>query len=142
MKTPEWIKIALKELDQAEVAGSARNPRIIEYHATTALSAQSDEVPWCSSFCNWVFKQCGIKGTGSAMARSWIGWGVPCEAPVEGCVVILARGHNPVLGHVGFCVGCLGNNILILGGNQNDKVSIQSFPMIKVIACRWPKLNK
>ena len=70
MKTP-WIDIAKGEMHQAEIPGPMANPRIVEYHATTSLKATFDEVPWCSAFVNWVMEQAGIKGTGSAKARSW-----------------------------------------------------------------------
>lgn len=47
-----WMAIAEAELGTAEVAGTARNQRIIAYHSATSLEAKSDELPWCSSFVN------------------------------------------------------------------------------------------
>jgi len=73
-----WMSIAEAELGTAEVAGTARNQRIIAYHSATSLEAKSDEVPWCSSFVNWVMRQAGYTSTNSALARSWLGWGVAC----------------------------------------------------------------
>ena len=136
---PKWLKVALSEVGEQEIAGEKDNPRIVEYHAATKLQATADETPWCSSFCNWVFAQCGIQGTGSAMARSWVRWGQRLENPVYGCVVVLARGSQLIQGHVGFCVGVKNGLVEVLGGNQGNKVCIEAFPRTRVVAYRWPK---
>lgn len=133
-----WLDIARREMHQVEVPGPKANPRIIEYHATTSLKATSDEVPWCSAFVNWVMEQAGIKGTGSAAARSWLKWGVPSMAKV-GAIAIFKRGDNPAAGHVGFVVGAHpGGYLEILGGNQSDQVKVSTFKVQNCLACRWP----
>jgi hypothetical protein len=58
---------------------------------------------------------------------------------MPGAVVVLSRGSNPSLGHVGFFMGYSGSNVKILGGNQMNQVSIANFPKTKVAAYRWPK---
>lgn len=139
---PGWAKIALGELGIAEVKGPKDNPRIVEYHSATSLRASNDEVPWCSSFVNWVMKKVGIKGTNSALARSWLTWGIEVsqKAPKYGSVVVLSRGVGSIAGHVGFYVGkTVGGQIKVLGGNQGDKVSVALFSKSKVLGYRWPK---
>ena len=134
---PPWIPIAQGEIGQHEIRGG-ENPRIIAYHATTTLKATEDEVPWCSSFVNWCLTQAGYKGTNSAWARSWMGWGYAClQEP--GCVVVLQRGNNAQTGHVGFFMGQkLGGWVSVLGGNQGDRVCLASFPAEMVLGYRWP----
>ncbi|HEX5760734.1 MAG TPA: TIGR02594 family protein [Thermoanaerobaculia bacterium] len=75
--------------------GLADNPRIVEYHRTTSLRATDDEVPWCSAFVNWCMREAGLRGTGSAAARSWLTWGSRLATPRRGCVTVLRRGTNP-----------------------------------------------
>ena len=71
-----WYNIAQAEMGVKEILGASKNnQRILDYHATTTLGAKTDEVPWCSSFVNWVMKQAGIEGTNNAMAKSWMNWG-------------------------------------------------------------------
>ena len=82
------------ELGQKERKGKEHNPRILEYLATTTLgdSARSrDETPWCSAFVNWCVVRAGLEGTSSALARSWLGWGIPVEEAglVLGDVLVL-----------------------------------------------------
>ena len=62
---PPWLAFAAKELDSdvVEIGGRGHNPRILEYHASTSLSANRDETPWCSSFVNWCFAQAETRGT-------------------------------------------------------------------------------
>lgn len=92
----------------------------------------------CSAFTNWCMKQSGLKGTQSAMARSWLKWGVGLTIPAFGCIVVMSRGDNTYSGHVGFWVGDSDEaNIRVLGGNQSNSVSIANFPKAKVLGYRW-----
>ena len=136
-----WYKKALEELGTTEIVGGEHNERIVEYHATTSLHADTDEVPWCSSFVNWCMEQVGIKGTGSAAARSWLKWGMRIEEPRTGCLVVLKRGDNPRSGHVGFFVESVnhGKHINIVGGNQSNMVKLATYPAEDVLAYVWPK---
>lgn len=141
---PKWIEVARAEIGAKETLGSKHNPRILEYHKSTLLSATTDEVPWCSSFVNWVLFQSGFKGVPrSAAARSWIGFGENIKDPKMGCIVVLSRGNSSISGHVGFYVGDgASGHVKILGGNQGDSVSIVEFPKSRIIACRWPVAGK
>jgi uncharacterized protein (TIGR02594 family) len=124
MTTQELIyKKSLEEYRVKEVEGIVNNPRILEYHSATSLEAKDDETSWCSSFVNWCCKQVGVKGTGSAVARSWLKWGNKVVTPYLGCIVVLKRGNHAWQGHVGFYAGKeRENHILVYGGNQKNKV--------------------
>lgn len=111
------------------------NPRIVEYHATTGLKAHDDETPWCSSFVNFCIEQAGGVGTKSAAAASWLTWGRPVDSRdvLLGDVAVLSRvgGH-----HVGFPIGIVGGTVLLLGGNQGNRVSVAPYPIARVVAFR------
>lgn len=137
---PVWLTIAYGELGQHEAPGDAENPRIHEYHAATTLgrwAREREATPWCSSFVNWVMREAGIEGTGSAMARSWLGWGLELRQPRPGCVTVLRRGAPPS-GHVGFFERAEGNLIYLLGGNQGNAVSVKPYGADLVLGYRWP----
>lgn len=140
---PEWLVIASEEEGICETPGSAATARIVEYHAATALGAESDEVSWCSAFVNWCIAQAGIKGTNSAAARSWLKWGTLLDQPVRGCVVVLRRGSEPWQGHVGFYLGDYREDyIQVLGGNQGDQVNVAVFSKGRVLGYRWPDMEE
>lgn len=134
---PRWLEIASQELGVSEIAGMNHSKRILQYHSETSLKANTDEIPWCSSFVNWCMKQSMIKGTYSAAARSWLKWGYECE-PVKGCIVVLRRGKDEVSGHVGFLVDIDDNFVHLLGGNQSNKVCVQKYARHDVLGYRWP----
>lgn len=134
---PAWLVIARKELGTTEIASGKDNPRIVEYHSATSLKATDDETAWCSAFVNWCLKQAGVKGSNSAMARSFLSWGKAVEQPRLGCIVVFSRGQYPQ-GHVAFYVGRDGNRIKVLGGNQSDKVCIVSSSTEQLLGYRWP----
>lgn len=134
------LAIATAQIGVKEVPGDGNNPSIIEYHKSTALKATSDDIPWCASFVNWVLNKAGLKGTGSAAARSFLKWGAPLDAPVPGCIVVLRRGTDVRSGHVGFYTGRKPNGLIkVLGGNQNDSVRVSVYQEKDVLpgGYRW-----
>jgi uncharacterized protein (TIGR02594 family) len=135
-----WFEVAMQEMALGidEIPGPEDNPRIVGYHQSTTLAADDDETPWCSSFVNWCVQQAGLQGTKSASARSWLGWGQELPAPRRGCIVVLSRGSNSQQGHVGFYHEDAGDRILVLGGNQGNRVNISSYPKARVLGYRWP----
>lgn len=138
---PNWLAIARRELGVEERAGDADNPRIVEYHAATGLHASDDETPWCGSFVAWCLKQAGIKDHNAARgasARSWMAWGAPEVRPRIGAIAVFSRGSNPAQGHVGFYVGEQGGDLLILGGNQSNAVTIALQSRSRLLGYRWP----
>ena len=139
LNKPNWIKIAEGELGQKEKAGSAHNPRIVEYHSTTG-GFQDDETAWCSSFVNWVMQKAGQGGTNSAAAVSWARWGKKVDNPAYGAIAVIDwDGPGPGWkGHVGFVVGMQGSSVLLLGGNQSNSVNVASFGTSKIIAYVYP----
>lgn len=130
---PAWLIVAEREMGIHEVVGVKHNKRILEYHAATDLHASTDEVPWCSSFENFVMKAAGIKGTKSAAAASWLKWGKPTKYRY-GCVCVFERtGGN----HVANAVAIDDTHIAILGGNQSDSVRVSLHSRDGLIGMRW-----
>lgn len=131
----KWVGIAYAENGVSEVVGpKGSNKRIEEYQQTTPLTGQNDDIPWCSSFVNWVLLKSKIPGTGSAWARSFLKWGMPCDYRY-GSVVVFSRGTNS--GHVGFAVGKRPGFIKVLGGNQDNRVSEKWYPLWRLLGYRW-----
>lgn len=130
-----------------EAAGVADNPTIVSMLRLDDPSAEHDEVPWCSAFTNFVAWLLRLPRSKSLRARSWLQVGRPIDLDdaVAGYdVVVLMRGadtwtaHMDVSrpGHVGFFAGLDGDAVLVLGGNQDDSVSIARFPTARVLGVR------
>ena len=136
-----FILTALAEFGTTEYAGEKHNARILEYHRATTLKATTDEVAWCSSFVNFIVRQCGLVPTQSAAARSWLTWGKEIKTPVMGCIVVLDRRSedNPNAAHVGFYISEQGGNINLLGGNQSNSACILPYAKNKVLGYRVPE---
>lgn len=122
----------------SEIEGEENEPIIVQMHGFTQLGSVPDEVPWCSSALNMAADVAGVDGTGSALARSWLTWGaaIDLENAKIGDVVVFSRGSDPSAGHVGLFAGIKGNQILVLGGNQGNKIQISAFPASRLIAVR------
>lgn len=137
MNEPLWMDEARRCLGVAEVPGVKTSPLISQWLRRLKAWWADDETPWCGVFV----AQC-LEATGYAVptywmrARAWLDWGVVLMAPVVGCVVIFER---PGGGHVGFVVGKdARGRLLVLGGNQGNKVSIVPFDRNRVVGYRWP----
>lgn len=137
--TAPWLATARAECGVAAAPPGQSNPRITAYHAYTNIAGYEDKAAWCSSFLHWVLARWGVAGTGSALARSWAGWGVALERPRPGCVAVLWR-DDPASwkGHVGLYLHDDGEQVTLLGGNQQGEVREWAYPLASVLAWRWP----
>ena len=99
---------------------------------------------WCAAFVNAVLRKNGISGSESVsenplMARSFLTYGDPVDEPRLGDIVIFSRG-DPWQGHVAFYMATRvieGKEVIIvLGGNQKDMVSYDSYPSSRVVGIR------
>ena len=139
---PVWMRVAIAECGVRRFPVGETNPRIVEYNNQTNLVGYDDKISWCSSFINWCLAGAGIRGTRSALARSWLDWGVTLESPIYGCVTVLTR-DDPASwkGHVGFYLRHDEGFIYLLGGNQLDEVRELAYPLASVLGYRWPELS-
>lgn len=102
---------------------------------------------WCAAFVNAILELEDIPGSESVsgnplMARSFLDWGTRVEKVdvQKGDIVVFPRGNQGWQGHVGFYVQTQVHNgkeyWLILGGNQDNKVRYDLFPVNRVIGIR------
>jgi uncharacterized protein (TIGR02594 family) len=104
-----------------------------------------DEIAWCSALGVGCCKLAGIEGSKSAAARSWIGIGteIDISMAMPGYVfVVLSRGGGvqpgpevkDAPGHFTWFSERDGNSRFFgLGGNQADKISIESFSNDRIL---------
>lgn len=138
---PPWFAFAQGELRAGvrEAPGEADNPRVVWYHSFSRGGASPDSVAWCASFVNAALESSGIESTKSKAARSYAGFGIPLQSPARGCIVVFERPPNPASGHVGFYDHEDDESIHVLGGNQNNRVSIKPYPKDRLVGYRWPR---
>jgi len=134
--------------DVREISGDPADPAIVWFLRSCLPGASSDEIPWCSGFLNRLAWLLRLPRSKSLAARSWltVGTPVPLEQATAGFdVVIFRRGDGPgaagpeVLaapGHVALFSGREGDQILALGGNQGNAVSVGRFPVSGLLGVR------
>jgi len=98
---------------------------------------KSDEYAWCAAAMHGILEECGVHGTGSKLARSYLNWGVPIDKPKLGCVTIIERGSEAWMGHVSFYLDGHHQIIYCLGGNQANRFGISMYIESKVLGYRW-----
>lgn len=132
-----WIKEARRFIGEREIKGKENNPLIVQWWKDIKRGGiKDDETPWCAAFAGAMLERAGIRSTRFESAKSYLDWGTELKEPVYGCVVVFTRTGG---GHVGFVVGrSYSGDLLVLGGNQNDAVSIAAFSPSRVSGYRWP----
>ena len=101
---------------------------------------------WCAAFVNSVLEESNIESNNGhaypLTARAFLDWGqkVHKDDIRPGDIVVFPRGNQGWQGHVGFYLKTEVINgreyYLILGGNQNNKVSIVTYISTKAIGIR------
>jgi uncharacterized protein (TIGR02594 family) len=142
MEQPAWLEQAWREAGVREVPGPASNERILAFFREVGhAQVRDDEVAWCAAFLGACLERAGHRSTRSLLARSYLEWGIPLDIPRLGAIAVLSRGSDPGQGHVGFVVGCDGDRFFLLGGNQQDSVTVQAFERARLIGLRWPSVT-
>jgi len=146
MAEPTWLAIARRSLGVAEIPGPKSNGWIRDmWHRLKGgawywkhFGSDDSLLPWCGAFVAHAMQAAGIEYPKQyASAKAWLDWGTPLVRPVLGCIVVFDRSGG---GHVGFVVGrdSQTRNLLVLGGNQGDRVSIAPFASSRIAGFRWP----
>lgn len=134
---PPWVKWAQGELGFHE----RPNNRGIEKYIALARTGSIGD-PWCAIFANAGLEYCGIRGTRSAMARSFetSPYFVRLDGPAYGAITTMWRGSKASgSGHVFYYLGENDRGVLALGGNQSDQVCRQYEPRARIVGYYWPK---
>lgn len=125
-----WMKLAWIE-EAKNLIETGENKEIQKFFEGTPYEksmkdgiTNERDVAWCAAFINWIMTKYGYKGiTGydAVRALKWANWdgGKDLGKPVYGAIAVKTRNGG---GHVGFVAGKQGNKIIILGGNQSQKL--------------------
>jgi uncharacterized protein (TIGR02594 family) len=134
---PPWITEALKWFGFHETGVNRGIEKLI---ALAKCGSLGD--PWCAIFVNAMLESVGIRGTRSAMARSFESDAnfFKLPGPAFGAIVTMWREFEKSgKGHVGFYIGENENGVLLLGGNQDDGVCRQYEPRRRIVDYWWPR---
>lgn len=130
------LEIALSQYGVKEIAGSQHNPTIVQYSKDIGYGGiVDDETAWCSIFMNWCALKAGLERSKKLNAKSWLKVGEEVTEPVAGDVVIFWReSPHSWKGHVAIYINHneAGNRVYCLGGNQNNRVQISTYPNVRV----------
>lgn len=134
-------ELAQRYIGVKEISGNSNHPLVSWWLSLCGFDINApDEIPWCSAFVNGIAWELRLPRSKSAAARSWLNVGVPVQlsqAIPAFDIVILKRGDNPALGHVGFYAGTEdGNKVILLAGNQSNSVSLEKFNIPDILGIR------
>jgi len=128
--------------DIREVSGRKSNGVIVQWlRAVIPGFKGTDSTAWCSAFVYEVATAAGadIDEGVSAAARSWrhAGIGVSLDNAEPGDIVTLKRpGGLSWQGHVGIYCRHTKRSIVLLGGNQSNRVCFKTYPRERLLEVR------
>jgi len=121
---PKILVEAVKHLGVKEFVGKEHNPIILGWAKSLSLSTiyTNDEIPWCGLFVAYCCHAQGLQVVDRPLwALNWNKYGTQVLSPMLGDVLTFKRDGG---GHVGIYVGEDVTHFHVLGGNQNNSVSV------------------
>ena len=131
---------AAKLIGTREIIGNKHNPIILNWAKELGLDKvyTNDEIPWCGLFIAYVVFKAGFTPVNNPLwARNWTNFGNKQKEAMLGDVLVFSRDKG---GHVGLYVGEDDVCYHVLGGNQNNQVSITRIKKDRCISinrCPW-----
>lgn len=136
---PKHLVLARTFLGTKEVKGKLDNPVIMQFYDDVGHSwVEHDEVAWCAAFAGAMLERSGRRSTRDLRARSYLTYGEMVE-PADarpGDIAIFRRGNNAAEGHVAFVLKVTRSHVEVIGGNQNDAVTIAQYPRARLLGIR------
>lgn len=132
----DLLSVAYQYLGMKEIPGPGFNPWLkhmwLSLKGGTWFWKQYGEddtkLPWCGAFLAFICQENGFTFPQKyASALAWREFCIALPAPLYGCIAVQSRGKGA--GHAGLvtAVSSNGLHVRLLGGNQNDSVSLQWF---------------
>lgn len=136
MNEPAYLTIARGYIGTRELTGKNDSPVLLNWWQRFKAAWLYGQ-PWCGLLVAVCMKEAGMPYPQAFYrAKSWLDYGRKLNSPCLGAIVIFDRKGG---GHVGFIIGLdHANRLLVLGGNQGNKVSVMAFERSRVIGYRLP----
>jgi uncharacterized protein (TIGR02594 family) len=100
------------------------------------------KIPWCGDFVETCIAL-SLPGeplpANPYLARNWLKVGTEIQQPAPGAIVVFYRGDpNGTSGHVGFYISEDSSYYHVLGGNQDNRISVARLDKKRLLGLRWP----
>ena len=147
LKVRDWPKqVVVLGPEQTAIQYIGLQEREDRQELINLLEIDPVRVEWCAAFVNAVLEESDIVSNNDhaypLTARAFLDWGqkVSKEDIQPGDIVVFPRGNQGWQGHVGFFIKKeVINNItfyMILGGNQDNQVSIKAYRASRALGIR------
>lgn len=134
---PPWMAEMHHRMGLHEVRDKSK---LIEFLKIGKFLGDPSRLPWCGD----MVESCIAKvlpaeplPANPFFAQNWKSFGNNLSSPLVGSIGVIR--WTATSGHVGFVAGTEGTNVVLLGGNQSNAITLASFPREKFIAFRWPR---
>jgi uncharacterized protein (TIGR02594 family) len=137
-RSPAWLITAWSQRGSSAQGTNYRQTRLYRYLQSFGRPPSSPPSNWSAAFVNWALNEAGYPGISKNDNAIWLSYGSKLLKPTEGCIVVLQRPGDKRPFHSAFFLYEQRRDIVVLGGNQLDLVSLASFSKDWVVAFRYP----
>lgn len=138
LKNPlPWVTEAKKYKGLKEIRGYRHNKTIQRWLQQLRAWWRDDETPWCGVFVAHCLTHArrGIPKHWYR-AKAYAKYGTALSKPAYGCLGVMSRKGG---GHVCIIIGkTRDGRLVVIGGNQNNQVSIAAYPRSRFSHFIWP----
>lgn len=141
---PAWVHNALSFIGVEEVPGAASNPTIMKWALDLNIRYDGDHIAWCGLLVAAMLHEASTDTPlpdNVLGARQYLTIGQkidPSAAEIGDLAIFWRIAKSDWRGHVGFYMGAVGDQIIVLGGNQSNSVSIIMKDRAKLLGIRRP----
>lgn len=138
-----WMKVAENLKGLRETPGAGNNKTIMGWAKDAGIDYAGDDVAWCGLFAAHCMRAAipGVKLPPNPLgARNWLKFGKPV-APQVGAILVFWRvSKSGWQGHVGLYAAEDATHFYVLGGNQDDAVTISRIAKSpdRLLGARFP----
>lgn len=145
---PPWLTVMRGLIGTVEVPGPKSNPAILHWAEVVSKHDpklewvkdfyKDDQIPWCALTVSFALVTVGLSCPvpNPLSALKYATYGIKAGAPVPGSIGVFSRSGG---GHVGVVEAISDDDrLLILGGNQGDKVCRELISKDHLVDLRWP----
>lgn len=133
---PPWMAELHRRMGLHEVRDKSK---LIDFLKIGKFLGNPSELPWCGDAVESPIAKTLPSEPLPAnpfWAQGWAKFGIEAPGPIVGAIGVIR--WTETTGHVGVVAGVERDRIVLLGGNQQNAITLASFPKDKFIAYRWP----
>jgi uncharacterized protein (TIGR02594 family) len=140
-----WMNVARSLLSEGGPVGTSTPTRAVRLVREIDRMIGPIDMPWCGFFVAQCLRAVHLDHDIPRIyfrARPWRSWGREVSPQLGAIMCFWHYDPRTPFGHVAFYLGEDEEAYHVLGGNQDEAVSVKRYPKERFVTARWPRALK